>query len=101
VDVFTKCVLAQKMNGLENHLSNTVEITMDNQKNIFSKEKAVKVLEHFLDDNKVLQFSILNSGKSNSTQQQYSIGTLQTSNKTYKVFITVNSNDVITQIQFK
>jgi Domain of unknown function (DUF4783) len=99
IDVFAKCVLSKNMSAAKAYFSDNVQIGIDNQKNIVTQEKAALLLESFLKSNKILNFTIDNKGKSNSTSQQFAIGNLITKNKVFKIFITVDNADKITQVQ--
>jgi hypothetical protein len=88
------------MNPVKNYFTNNIQIAIDNQKSVLTQDKAAVLLENFLNKNKLVNFTIDNQGKSNSTNQQFAIATLQTKTRTYKVFITVDKHDMISQIQF-
>jgi Domain of unknown function (DUF4783) len=101
LDALTKSLDNGDMDGMQKYFANNIEITFVDHKSILDQDKATKFIDNFLESNEVLQFSIQKSGKSSSTQQNFAIGTLLTKSRSYKVYVTLNNEDLITQIQFK
>jgi Domain of unknown function (DUF4783) len=101
LEALSKSLSTGEMDGMQKYFANHIEITFVDHKNILDQDKATEFINNFLEINKVVQFTIQKSSKSNSTSQNFAIGTLVTKNKTYKVFITLSNDELITQIQFK
>ena len=64
---------------------NTVEITMPDKSNNYSKSQAELVLKDFFSNNPVNGFEIIHKGENNGSQ--YCIGTLVTKNGSFRTTI--------------
>jgi Domain of unknown function (DUF4783) len=71
--------------GVAKFFDNTVEITMPDKGNSFSKSQAELVLKDFFDNNPVRGFDVIHKGEKNGSQ--YCIGTLVTKNGTFRTTI--------------
>ena len=67
------------------HFDNSVEISMPDKSNSYSKSQAELVLKDFFASNPVKNFVILHKGQNNGSQ--YCIGTLQTKSGSYRTTI--------------
>jgi hypothetical protein len=72
-------------NGIAKYFDNTVEITLPDKSNSFSKSQAEVVLRDFFNNNPVKKFDILHKGE--NAGSQYCIGTLVTKNASYRTTI--------------
>ena len=64
---------------------NTVEITMPDKSNNYSKSQAELVLKDFFSNNPVKSFEIIHKGENNGSQ--YCIGTMATKNGSFRTTI--------------
>ena len=67
------------------YFDNTVEITLPEKSNSYSKSQAELVLHDFFANNGVKDFEVLH--KSDNAGSQYCIGNLQTNNGTFRTTI--------------
>jgi len=87
---FTEIVKAIKSGNsaeVSKYFDNTVEITLPEKSNSYSKSQAEVVLHDFFANNRVKDFEVLH--KSDNPGSQYCIGNLQTSNGTFRTTIFV------------
>ena len=88
--------------GIAKHFDNTVEITLPDKSNSYSKSQAEVVLRDFFNNNPVKSFTILHKGENGGSE--YCIGTLVTKNATYRtmVFMKQKSNmQMLQEIRFE
>lgn len=82
-------VVAGLKNGdaaqIARHFDNTVEITMPDKSNNYSKNQAEIVLKDFFTTNGVKGFEVLHKGENSGSQ--YCIGTLVTKNGSYRTTV--------------
>ena len=70
---------------ISKYLDNTVEITLPEKSNSYSKSQAALVLRDFFASNSVKDFEILH--RSDNAGSQYCIGNLKTANGTFRTTI--------------
>lgn len=85
-------------NFILNHLSESVEVEIDHNKNIYSSKQGKLVLSSFFTENGMADFRTLHNGTSKS-DEQFLIGTFKGKNRSYKLNIKYISKDE-TLIQF-
>ena len=81
---------------------NTVEITMPDKSNTYSKNQAEIVLKDFFSTNGVKGFEIIHKGE--NAGSQYCIGTLVTKNGTYRTTVFMkqkNDKQLLQEIRFE
>lgn len=91
-----------KASELGKYLDDTVELTLPEKSNNYSKAQAVLVLKDFFDNNEVKTFEVKHKGDQNGGQ--YCVGTLQTKSGNYRttVFMKVRDNkDYVKAIRFQ
>ncbi|GIV32568.1 MAG: hypothetical protein KatS3mg031_0103 [Chitinophagales bacterium] len=71
---------------LARYLDNSVEITIYEKEETYSKVQAEMVLKDFFTRNKPLSFKIIHNGSSNQGAQ-YAIGTLTTDKGTFRTYL--------------
>jgi antitoxin component YwqK of YwqJK toxin-antitoxin module len=84
------------------YFDNSVEITMPDKSNSYSKSQAELVLKDFFASNPVKSFEIIHKGENNGSE--YCIGTLQTKNGTYRTTIFMKQKDkkqVLQELHFE
>jgi len=81
---------------------NTVEITMPDKSNNYSKSQAEMVLKDFFSTNSVKNFTIIHKGESSGSQ--YCIGTLDTKNGAFRTTVFMkqkNDKQYVQEIRFE
>jgi len=98
------------VNGLKNgdsgqiakYFDNTVEITMPDKSNSYSKNQAEIILRDFFSNNGVKDFTIIHKGE--NAGSQYCIGTLVTKNGSYRTTVFMkqkNDKQLLQEIRFE
>ena len=101
-DEVIKALKAGDASGVSKYFDNTVEITLSDKSNPYSKTQARLVLQDFFASNTVKDFEILH--KSDNSGSQYCIGNLKTVNGTFRTTIFMKqkgSTDVIQALRFE
>ena len=73
------------------YFDNTVEITLPDKSNSYSKSQAEVILRDFFNNNPVKSFTILHKGENGGSQ--YCIGTLVTKNGSYRTTVFMKQKD--------
>jgi hypothetical protein len=84
-DEVVKAIKSGDSARVSRFFDNTVEISLPEKSNSYSKSQAELVLHDFFASNKVINFEILH--KSDNSGSQYCIGNLQTNNGTFRTTI--------------
>jgi hypothetical protein len=85
IDEVVSAMRTGNADQLAKFFDNTVEITMPDKGNTFSKSQAVIVLKDFFSNNSVKSFEVIHKGQ--NAGSQYCIGTLITKNGTFRTTI--------------
>jgi Domain of unknown function (DUF4783) len=84
------------------HFDNTVEITMPDKSNSYSKNQAEIVLRDFFSTNGVKSFDVIHKGE--NAGSQYCIGTLVTKNGSFRTTVFMkqkNDKQLLQEIRFE
>ncbi|MFN8252036.1 MAG: DUF4783 domain-containing protein [Ferruginibacter sp.] len=99
-------VVAALKNGdaaaVSKHFDNTVEITMPDKSNTYSKSQAEMVLRDFFSTNGVKDFQVIHKGE--NAGSQYCIGTLITKNGSFRTTVFMkqkNDKQLLQEIRFE
>lgn len=84
-DEVIKAIKTGDADEVAKFFDNTVEITLPEKSNSYSKSQAELVLHDFFASNKIKDFEVLH--KSDTGESQYCIGNLITTNGTYRTTI--------------
>lgn len=98
------------VNGLKNgdsaqiakYFDNTVEITMPDKSNSYSKNQAEIILRDFFSNNGVKDFAVIHKGE--NAGSQYCIGTLVTKNGSFRTTVFMkqkNDKQLLQEIRFE
>lgn len=98
------------VNGLKNgdsaqiakYFDNTVEITMPDKSNSYSKNQAEIILRDFFGNNGVKDFAVIHKGE--NAGSQYCIGTLVTKNGSFRTTVFMkqkNDKQLLQEIRFE
>ncbi|MEP7163948.1 MAG: DUF4783 domain-containing protein [Ferruginibacter sp.] len=82
---------------LAKYFDNTVEITLPDKSNSYSKSQAEIVLRDFFSNNPVKGFEILHKGENGGSQ--YCIGTLSTKNAVYRTTVFMKQKGSLQTLQ--
>lgn len=87
---------------LSKFFDNSVEVSMPDKSNSYSKSQAEMVLKDFFSTNNVKGFEVIHKGENNGSQ--YCIGTLQTGNGAYRTTIFMKQRagtEVLQELRFE
>lgn len=96
----SKAFNANNPTEISQYFAGNIDLSIDNNEGTFSKQQASRILEDFFNKNKVISFKTGHSGSSND-RTQYSIAKLKTSKNVWSVYILINSESKITQLQIE
>ena len=97
IDEVISALRAGNASGLAKYFDNYVDITMPEKSNNYSKSQAELILKDFFSTNEVKSFEVKHKG--NNDNGEYCIGTLQTSNGSFRatVYMRVKGNKQVVQ----
>jgi hypothetical protein len=102
IDEVVTAIKSGDANAVSRHFDNTVELTMPDKSNNYSKGQAVMVLKDFFSTNGVKDFQIIHKGENGGSQ--YCIGTLVTKTGSYRTTIFMkqkSDRQVLQEIRFE
>ena len=102
IDEMVKALKEGNAAEIARYFDNTVEITLPDKSNSYSKSQGEVVLRDFFINNPVKGFNLLNKGENNGSQ--YCIGNLVTKNGTYRatVFMKLKGGrQILQEIRFE
>jgi Domain of unknown function (DUF4783) len=73
--------------ALSKHFADNIEISIQDNEQVLSKEKATEMVRGFFSTNKPKAFSQVHKGTSRANSDQYCIGNLTASNGAFRVYI--------------
>ena len=91
-----------KASELGKYMDESIEITLPDKSNNYSKAQAVLVLKDFFDNNEVKSFEVKHKGDQNGGQ--YCVGTLQTKSGNYRTTVfmkTKTGKEFVKAIRFQ
>ncbi|MCE3007324.1 MAG: DUF4783 domain-containing protein [Bacteroidetes bacterium] len=97
-----RSIAGANASSLSAYFGSQVEVTINDQDNVYSKDQATFVIKEFFQDHPVRSFKILHTGSSNNTY--YAVGEYYSTRGRYdtNVFIKKNGNSyLIEQIRFE
>ena len=102
IDEIVAALKAGNATEVAKYFDNTVEITLPDKSNSYSKSQAEVVLRDFFTINPVKGFDILHKGE--NAGSQYCIGTLVTKNASYRTTVFMKqkgSGQILPEIRFE
>jgi hypothetical protein len=84
------------------YFDNTIDITLSDKSNSYSRSQAELVLKDFFNSNEVKSFNVIHTG--DNAGSQYCIGTLQTKNGTFRTTIYMKqkgAKQVLQELKFE
>ena len=101
-DDVVKAIKAGDASQVAKYFDNTVEITLPEKSNSYSKSQSTLVFQNFFASNTVKDFEILH--QSDNSGSQYCIGNLKTANGTFRTTIFMKqkgSTEVVQELRFE
>lgn len=102
IDEIISALKAGNATEIAKYFDNTVEITLPEKSNSYSKSQAEVVLRDFFSNNPVKSFEILHKGE--NAGSQYCIGTLVTKNASFRTMVYMKqkgSRQTLQEIRFE
>lgn len=90
------------VNALIPFLNESVELSIENKNDIYSKQQAKSIISDFFSKNNINKFNLLHKGEKEAAC--FIIGTLNTSNGSYRLYILTrknNNKDLIQQFRIE
>lgn len=103
IDAVANALATGNVEVLTRYLSDNVEISIQDKEQMCSKTKASDVLRTFFAGNQPRGFSQMHRGASRENSDQYCIGSLNTSNGVYRVYVyfkSVGAGMLIQEMRF-
>ena len=102
IDEIVAALKAGNSSTIAQYFDNTVEITLPDKSNSYSKSQAEVVLRDFFNNNPVKSFTILHKGENGGSE--YCIGTLATKNGSFRTTVFMkqkSSKQTLQEIRFE
>lgn len=93
VEGITASMKSGNASAVSRYFGPSIDITINNSTSTYSHTQGEQVLRDFFSRNPVRDFGIDYSGNSTSSNSSFTIGTLQTSNGKYKVYLFLRPAD--------
>lgn len=87
LDAIVNAIRKGDANALSAYFSNSVDISIMDQEETYSKNEAVKVIKQFFAKNPPSNFTEIHKGTSKGNDSHYCIGNLDTNDNSYRVYI--------------
>jgi len=82
------------------HFSESLDLAIETTDGTFGQKQASIILKDFLAKNKIISFKINHKGSSNE-KTQYTIAEMKSDKKEWSVYILINTQNKITQLQIE
>ena len=102
IDQVKETIKAGSAKELSNYLNQTIDVTIDNSVQTYSKAQAEFVFRDFFKQHPATEFNIIHQGSSKGGQP-FAIGQYKSAADTYRVFMkikTVNNKQLVHEISF-
>lgn len=87
LESITGALNAGDADALSKYFSPNVEISIQDDEQVYAKAKATEVVRNFFNTNKPKSFSQMHKGTSRENSDQYCIGNLSAANGNYRVYL--------------
>lgn len=87
LESITGALNAGDADALSQYFSPNVEISIQDNEQVYAKAKATEVVRNFFNSNKPKSFSQMHKGTSRENSDQYCIGNLSAANGNYRVYL--------------
>lgn len=92
-DAIGNAIKSGNADAVSRYFGPSIDITINSSSSTYSRTQGEQVLRDFFSRNQVRGFDIDYSGNSTSSNSSFTIGTLQTVNGKYKVYLFLRPND--------
>lgn len=102
INLVKETIKAGSAKELANYLNQTIDVTIDNTVQTYSKAQAEFVFRDFFKQHPATEFNIIHQGSSKGGQP-FAIGQYKSGSDTYRVFMkikTVNNKQLVHEISF-
>lgn len=99
LDAIKTALGAGNVDDLLKFIGESVEISISDKEQVYSKTQAGDALRSFFGQNKPKSFSQMHQGSSREKSDQYCIGSLATGGATWRVYIYLKTDTAQTQIR--
>src|SRR5215207_507048 len=93
LDAISSSMKSGNAAAVSRYFGPSIDITINNSTSTYSRTQGEQVLRDFFARNSVKDFDIDYSGPSSSSNSSFTIGTLQTANGKYKVYLFLRPSD--------
>lgn len=83
---FLNAIGENRMENLDAHLSNTVNLCINDNQEKINKSSAINKIKSFLESKKIIKYKILHKGKSADKNSSYRVARIKTNSGTYRIF---------------
>lgn len=95
-----KCFLANDFKALGNHFADNLDLIIENNDGTYGKQQAMMMLKEFFTQNKITHFKIKHNGSSNE-RTYYAVCDMTGSKKSWRLYILLNNDSKIIQLQIE
>lgn len=99
LESITSALNAGDVEALSKYFAPNVEISIQDQEQVYAKAKATEVVRSFFNSNKPKSFSQMHKGMSRESSDQYCIGNLAATTGNYRVYLYLKVNGANLSIQ--
>ena len=99
LESITSALNAGDVEALSKYFAPNVEISIQDQEQVYAKAKATEVVRSFFNANKPKSFSQMHKGMSRESSDQYCIGNLASTTGNYRVYLYLKVNGANLSIQ--
>jgi len=99
LESITSALNAGDVEALSKYFAPNVEISIQDQEQVYAKAKATEVVRSFFNANKPKSFSQMHKGMSRESSDQYCIGNLAATTGNYRVYLYLKVNGANLSIQ--
>jgi hypothetical protein len=99
LESITSALNAGDVEALSKYFAPSVEISIQDQEQVYAKAKATEVVRSFFNSNKPKSFSQMHKGMSRESSDQYCIGNLASTTGNYRVYLYLKVNGANLSIQ--
>lgn len=99
-DKISKTFLKNDYKSLGSYFANTLDLIIETNDGTYGKQQALMILKDFFEKNKISHFKIKHNGSSNE-RTYYAVCDMSSSNKSWSVYILLNTDSQIIQLQIE
>jgi hypothetical protein len=103
LDSITQALSKGNVEVLSNYFDESIEISVADEEDVYNKAEAKTILNKFFSENKPSKFDQVHKGTSKGQDSVYCIGNLETTTKSYRVYVFLkveNNKQFIQELRF-